>query len=522
MSKQVSVPGSFFIKSALRDYTRPFQGIVRELLQNARDAGATNVDFTIAKDEQGHHTLMCRDNGCGMSKETIENKLMALGETTKTGSDSTGGFGVAKVLLFFCHRSYEIRTNGLLVTGSGSHYESPIAVTPIQGTQITIDLDDTIAAKVTDHVAAASTEIKTSYLPNLTITVNGSIIKALVKQGNKIATVENKITVHRVKLPKGTTTCYAYVRVRGLFMFHHYVGDTDSMLHIELSGYSTDILTSNRNSFQEPWGQQVANLCHKFVTNRQAVKTESSKQYAFEGQDSYSSADYKLKQEEIRRVMVRVNEMLAQIESTQTGAERAEIQAAVQQTVADTAMPAGQVAALMAQVSEIIESGRYTEAKLAKHYNVYTEGFKNLPVAWAPDALNEWKTDLIVLWSAIVGKTLVIAGKPNVEFDVGFAIYHKSVEEKALALYAQHSGKHLFYVNPQSYGDETMLPIINKKRRPELILWLMQLACHEVTHFLGFSGHDERFVVAEADLMRKMVANYREFLAMGGKKLLVI
>jgi len=29
-------------------------------------------------------------------------------------------------------------------------------------------------------------------------------------------------------------------------------------------------------------------------------------------------------------------------------------------------------------------------------------------------------------------------------------------------------------------------------------------------------------VVAEADLMRKMVANYREVLAMGGKKLLVI
>lgn len=67
---------------------------VRELLQNARDAGATAVAFT-ARVEAGRWRLHCRDDGEGMSYEHARRYLFALYASSKEQRrDQVGRFGV--------------------------------------------------------------------------------------------------------------------------------------------------------------------------------------------------------------------------------------------------------------------------------------------------------------------------------------------------------------------------------------------------------------------------------------------
>jgi DNA mismatch repair ATPase MutL len=67
---------------------------VRELLQNARDAGATAVAF-IARSDGGTWRLSCRDDGEGMSYAHARRYLFALYASSKEQRrDQVGRFGV--------------------------------------------------------------------------------------------------------------------------------------------------------------------------------------------------------------------------------------------------------------------------------------------------------------------------------------------------------------------------------------------------------------------------------------------
>jgi hypothetical protein len=74
--------------------------LVRELLQNARDAGATRVAFETAA-AGGTVRLSCRDDGLGLTFDEAERDLFTLYSSRKTRADA-GRFGVGfwSVLLF--------------------------------------------------------------------------------------------------------------------------------------------------------------------------------------------------------------------------------------------------------------------------------------------------------------------------------------------------------------------------------------------------------------------------------------
>lgn len=82
----------------------------RELLQNSVDAcKRANVppDITISikvqqkstEDRDCVVTVVCDDNGCGMSEEELVNDFLCLGGTSKTGRGEVGGFGIAKAAI---------------------------------------------------------------------------------------------------------------------------------------------------------------------------------------------------------------------------------------------------------------------------------------------------------------------------------------------------------------------------------------------------------------------------------------
>ncbi len=68
--------------------------LVRELLQNARDAGASAVWLT-AGSAGGRERFSCRDDGCGMSFEHARRYLLTLYASSKSGGRRTAGrFGI--------------------------------------------------------------------------------------------------------------------------------------------------------------------------------------------------------------------------------------------------------------------------------------------------------------------------------------------------------------------------------------------------------------------------------------------
>ncbi|MGB1276905.1 MAG: sacsin N-terminal ATP-binding-like domain-containing protein, partial [Nannocystaceae bacterium] len=67
---------------------------VRELLQNARDAGATQVTFIVEQASSGDR-IICRDDGEGMDLGHARRYLFSLYASSKeTRSDQVGKFGV--------------------------------------------------------------------------------------------------------------------------------------------------------------------------------------------------------------------------------------------------------------------------------------------------------------------------------------------------------------------------------------------------------------------------------------------
>ncbi len=99
---------------------------VRELLQNARDAGARNVAFT-AETVDGLWRLHCRDDGEGMSYEHARRYLFALYASSKEQRrDQVGRFGVGFwSILRFEPRRIVIRSRPRLSAGTGPSAHGP-------------------------------------------------------------------------------------------------------------------------------------------------------------------------------------------------------------------------------------------------------------------------------------------------------------------------------------------------------------------------------------------------------------
>ena len=101
-NSQIKVPDSYFKKDKHQYNNWPL-AFVRELYQNSYDAKASRIDIQTYQDNYGVHYIF-KDNGRGMSAETIKNALLTMGGSEKE-EDSVGGFGQAKIIIYFSQLS---------------------------------------------------------------------------------------------------------------------------------------------------------------------------------------------------------------------------------------------------------------------------------------------------------------------------------------------------------------------------------------------------------------------------------
>lgn len=542
--KSVSVPSIFWERAAVRDYSSPATAIIRELLQNSRDARAKTVAFETTDDATtagSRFVLRCRDDGVGMTAAIVETKLMALGETTKSASEgSTGGFGVAKILLFFCHPRYEIRTRDLLIVGSGGNYriEAGQAWTP--GTDVRIWLSQAVVGdhlSANDYACMIRRELACSYLPGLSVSLGGVAIDPGPKAGRTVSELEGGIVIHR-RLANGGRSSETACRVRGLQMFSIWSGESRYVYTVELSGYSVELLTSNRDGFRGDHRRRVEQAIQALIGN--ASQGERSSLVFYQGQSSRAATltdklhDILAKIEDAARVSVdeyrlpevgsvdggaaafvcMVDEILSSLEDRQVAGV---IKAQVSDAVRKATESGEEVQAVVGREISI------TSLQSALKFNVFVEmrGRKRgIPKKWRPETLSDRHQALLDLWSEVVSLTLSLSTSRRVIFDTGILLDDGSESDGVVegAKYRRlqigsDGGRDVFFLNPLCYGEEGRLPL-GAARRFELLLWLMDLASHEITHFLGCSHHNEIFITREAGVRQIMNRNMEQFRAL--------
>jgi hypothetical protein len=132
---------AFFRKELHSAYSYWGEAFWREMIQNSVDAGAKLIAVQIAPGIESEVRITFTDDGCGMTRETLDNVFFKLGESTKAaGGASTGGFGRARIMTHFAQQRYEIITRDIHVKGVGEDYEYTEASHFRHGCQMVIDV----------------------------------------------------------------------------------------------------------------------------------------------------------------------------------------------------------------------------------------------------------------------------------------------------------------------------------------------------------------------------------------------
>lgn len=132
--RKVTTPKEFFIKERNEGYGDWTLSFWRELFQNSVDAGARRIDIDVRTVEpRGSFDgkapalpqvvrVVFADDGCGMTKDILENVYFTVGATTKGDGSSIGGFGRARLMTCFSNVRYSILTRDRFVIGDGAEW----------------------------------------------------------------------------------------------------------------------------------------------------------------------------------------------------------------------------------------------------------------------------------------------------------------------------------------------------------------------------------------------------------------
>lgn len=285
-----------FWTKMLQRYTNWELAWWREVVQNARDAGATQIDLDIKegvyKDietgaEISAMVVSAYDNGTGMSADVLRRALLTRGGSVKPES-AVGGFGDAKNLILFPWYGWKVETNDLVAEGQHESVQDPPGVhrvSPgIKGTKITVwmPMDKTTAS---DYALQL---IERSYLRDVKIRINGKPVKADLIGGEEIARasindsatgqIAGDLIAHHQ--PRSRTRSGVFIRARGVYMFDESMFNYEDksstskipgVVYIDIDVPARMAFDASRNSLVGAPRQFVSNLLKSLVKEPEAV-----------------------------------------------------------------------------------------------------------------------------------------------------------------------------------------------------------------------------------------------------------
>lgn len=258
----------------------------REVIQNAVDAKATDIYLNCCENDDGTWTASCEDNGRGMDERTLIDKFFAMGATTKGGEETIGGFGIAKGLIAFAWRKWEIHTRDLLVEGRINYYDMPRKTAMRVGTRVTAVMEPTWDRHTTPE--AAMELLQRSSVSKTKFYINGRQFAQRLREGRPIKNKwgsEASLNLGPVSIPinynQSVKSGEVYVRSNGLYMFtqHNLWNSELGTVTIEIPGkYSRQVLADNRDSFRDRYvGQELNALAKEIAVEGEAALKHKSR-----------------------------------------------------------------------------------------------------------------------------------------------------------------------------------------------------------------------------------------------------
>lgn len=248
----VKIPKYHFKDRIKHQYNDIPLAILRELIQNSRDAGARNMWFEF---QDGYFS--CTDDGHSMTEQEFRDYYLNLGGTLKR-TDSIGGFGAAKELTFAAD-SWNVFGKYFVCRGEGCQYT--IEPFSISNGFILSAYDASYKKSLFEY--ALKSICRKSLLP----------LKIWVKAGNEFLEMSQGRKLHHNQMlwDFGFARLYApqkfenagfaesgghqYIRTKGLLTKAEWVG-SEFMYYLEIDE-PLKILTENREGLREEYARKI-------------------------------------------------------------------------------------------------------------------------------------------------------------------------------------------------------------------------------------------------------------------------
>lgn len=261
MQMQVKIGPDFFAKG-LKDYASWRWAWVRELVQNGVDAGSKNIRFSTFDNGETCQAV-CENDGPPMDRETLLNKFLCLGGSTKDTGNSIGGFGMAKTVICYAHPSYTIHTGDIFISGSGGEFEMKDGETQhLEGVRTSVILN--LTKDVVDREIKRFCRFMQGK-NGLRVFLNGEQLGIDLNK-NKARRALSFATVHVTK----SFDDLMVVRANGVPMFYNFHSSKKGVI-VELTKPSTEVLTANRDGLQYKFQNELNGFMQQLVVDKKSA-----------------------------------------------------------------------------------------------------------------------------------------------------------------------------------------------------------------------------------------------------------
>lgn len=503
-TNHVTIGPEFFAK-AFNDYANWRWAIVREFMQNSMDCRSRVIRVSVMS-SGGDTQLIVANDGESMTSDIITQKLLALGGSGKNFTGAVGGFGKAKEILYFAHKSYEIMSGSVRVHGSGAGYNLD-TIDPVVGTLSTVVIAGDHVERLTEvfRLFAGFAQWDGEFY------LNDKLVLTNLRKGSQ----RRDLGFGTVYTNKSFSNVLV-VRMGGIPMFTEVIGLNRCVI-VELCGSSVDCLTSNRDGLVFKYRSVLSGfLTELTVDKRSALRNRGARYKHYRGARFSHRVSSGL---DVQNLVAEKPKVVPASGDVVVPASGGVVETGVHASGTSFDSPVS-VAMLVGSVSvqsEVVSSGfgsvqgtpAVSSVSISQEFIVKNETDMKIPDYYLPesDQFSTYSAKLARIWGRLVIQ-LHRLFEHEAEFAIGFIFDDETVAEFEDSRYGK-----VYYLNPACVVTQDCSASKSFKKRFKLTdrNQLLSIAVHEFVHGVGHGMHDEVYAGKFTDMMAKVMDNRSMF-----------
>lgn len=507
---QITIGPEFFGK-AFNDYSNWRWAIAREFGQNSMDCGSSTIRVTVAKNEMLNTVLTVENDGDPMSRNIIVDKLLALGGSGKNFQGTVGGFGKAKEILYFAHKSYKIETGNLVVTGSGAGYNIDETTGFVDGTRSTVVIAGDHLERLTH-----SFRLFTNYAQwDGEFYLNGDKLETNLRKGTPRRDLGFGMVYTNKSYPNKLV-----LRINGIPMYYEYTSFNRCVV-VELKGSSVEVLTANRDGLNSSCRHELASFINELsVDKRSALKQRGLTKYRrYEGkklrhrvQNAVNVKTLVVGEPKDRggsSTAALVN-MVGRTDLVPSGGAAGGGVITMGGAIIQTIDVVGECAPPAMNVHQTVEENVvFHNTNVSEEFIVKNETDLQIPSYYLPDSkdFSSYSQKLVRVWGRLMVE-LHRLFEHEADFALGFIF-----DETAEAEFESGEYGKVYYLNPAKVVEQSSSSSKSFKKRFLLTERnrLLMIALHEFVHGIGLGPHDEDYANKLTDMTWRVMDERKRF-----------